>query len=247
MRSALSVILVCLGLTPVAAHADPPAETLEHLDQALHFLAREGPARSATVGIRTSISKPDGSDAEEQVRTMSVTINDDGEIDSTVIQVLQDGVDVTDDEEAQSSFGKPSDEEAESIESAEDDGDDGGSFSIAMSLPAGDDLADYRFGETRTSGAAHVADFEPVSGKSRKERTKLSRGRLAWDPTTLDPLWVEFVPSRNPRFVTSMACRMDFTRTDPWLYPDRTTVDGTGGVLLYKRRMVFEMTLGDVR
>ena len=243
MRYLLLVSILCLAPTP--ALADPPAETLERLQEALEFLAPHGPARSATVRIRTVISKPDGSNPEEQLRLVSVSISDDGTVDHTTVKVLQDGVDVTGDEEAQGSFGRPSAEEAESIESAEGE-DDGGAFSISMSLPVGDDRADYTFGETRSEGGVQVASFEPVDGKSRKERTKLSVGVLAWDPVSLDPVWVEFGPDRNPRFITSMDSRLTFTRRGAWIYPDASVVDGVGGFLLYKRRMVFEMAVSDV-
>jgi len=40
---------------------------------------------------------------------------------------------------------------------------------------------------------------------------------------------------------------LSFTRRGAWIYPDATVVDGVGGFLLYKRRMVFEMALSDVR
>ncbi len=232
MRNLLLLVSLCLA--PAPALADPPAETLQRLQEALELLAPHGPARSATVRIRTVISKPDGSDPEEQLRLVSVSISDDGTVDHTTVKVLQDGVDVTDDEEA------------ESIESAEGE-DDGGAFSISMSLPVGDDRADYTFGDTRSEGGVQVASFEPVDGKSRKERTKLSVGVLAWDPVSLDPVWVEFGPDRNPRFISSMDSRLTFTRRGAWIYPDASVVDGVGGFLLYKRRMVFEMAVSDVK
>ena len=116
-----------------------------------------------------------------------------------------------------------------------------------MSLPVGDDRADYTFGDTRSEGGVQVASFEPVDGKSRKERTKLSVGVLAWDPVSLDPVWVEFGPDRNPRFISSMDSRLTFTRRGAWIYPDASVVDGVGGFLLYKRRMVFEMAVSDVK
>lgn len=243
MRFALSILLLLPLLAPAQALADPPSETLERLDKALKFLSKEGPARSATVVFDTEISKPDGTKSEQQSRTVTVSVSDEGEIEHTTLKVVQDGVDVTDDEEAQASFGKPSEEEAEEIEST---GDEEGSFSVSLTLPIGDDRSDYTFGETREDGAVLVADFRPVEGKSRKERTKLSIGRLAWDPETLDPVWLVFVPDRNPRFIQSLKSRMEFTRTGEWLYPERTVIDGVGGVLLYKRRMKLEMTVSDV-
>lgn len=243
MRILLSIPLLLLTLTPALALADPPAETLERLGRALKFLDKEGPARSATLVFDTAISKPDGTKSEQQSRTVTVAVSDEGEIEHTTLKVVQDGVDVTDDEEAQASFGKPSEEEAEEIESTKSEE---GSFSVSLTLPVGDDRPDYTFGETREDGAVHVADFRPVEGKSRKERTKLSIGRLAWNPETLDPVWLVFVPDRNPRFIQSLDTRMQFSRTGAWIYPERTVIDGVGGVLLYKRRMKLEMTVSDV-
>jgi len=242
----IPLLLAILCLVPAPALADPPEETLERLREALEFLAPHGPARSATVQIRTVISRPDGSNPEEQIRRVTVAVSDDGTVDHTTVKVLQDGVDVTDDEAAQESFGKPSEEEAESIESAEG-GDEGGSFSISLSLPYGDDRADYTFGPTRTEGAAQVASFEPVDGMTRKQRKKLAVGVLAWDPHTLDPLWIEFGPDLNPAFVNWMDSRMSFTRKGAWIYPDSSKVEGVGGFLLYRRKMVFEMALSDVK
>ena len=92
-----------------------------------------------------------------------------------------------------------------------------------------------------------MATFEPVEGKSRKELTDLSVGRIAWDPQTLQPRWVEFSYARNPRMVKSMSSRVEFGQLAGKLVPLSWETEGVGGILVFKRRLKMEMTTEGLR
>ncbi len=233
-------------LTVAPAAADPPTKTLETLEEALEMFECWGGECTYTVRFRTEIAKTDGSDAQEQIRLVEITRGTDGETTTNTLEVIQDGVDVTDDEEAQKGFGKVSMAEEEEIEQ-EKDGDGEGSMSLEMSLPLGEDAAHYRFGEATQEGGLMVAPFEPVDGKSRKELTGLSVGRLAWDPETLEPRWVEFGYARNPRMVKSMSSHLELGQMEGKLIPVAWNTEGVGGFLLFKRRLVMEMSIEALR
>lgn len=231
-----------LAVAPAAAA--PPTQTLEALEKALEMFECWGEECTYTMRFRTEIAKTDGADAQEQIRRMEITVGPDGESSTNTLEVLQNGVDVTGDEEAQASFGKTSgDEEKESEEQEEEDS----SMSLDLSLPLGEDAAHYQFGEAVEDGGLMVAPFEPVAGKGRKELTGLSVGRLAWDPETLQPRWVEFGYARNPRMVKSMSSRLVLGQMEGKLIPVAWNTEGVGGFLLFKRRLVMEMSIEALR
>jgi hypothetical protein len=232
---------LCLAAPAAAA---PPTQTLEALEEALEMFECWGDECTYTLRFRTEIAKADGADAKVQIRRMEITVGPDGESSTHTLEVLQDGVDVTDDEDAQASFGKTSVEEDQEIEQEKEEDS---SMSLDLSLPLGEDAAHYLFGETVDEGGLKVAPFEPVDGKSRKELTGLSAGRLAWDPDTLEPRWVEFGYARNPRMVKSMSSRLVLGQMEGKLIPLAWNTEGVGGFLLFKRRLVMEMSIEALR
>jgi hypothetical protein len=228
------------------AAASPPAQTLEALDEALRAFECWGESCTYTVRFRIEIAKGDGADPQEQIRRAEVTVGPDGETTTHTLEVLQNGVDVTDDEEAQKAFGMASEDEKQEIDQEKSGGGEA-SMNLDISLPLGEDAAHYQFGEAQREGDLMVAEFGPVEGKSRKELTGLSQGRLAWDSETLQPRWVEFGYARNPRMVKSMSSRLTLGEMDGRLVPMAWNTEGVGGFLVFKRRLVMEMTLESLR
>ncbi len=233
-------------ITALPATAGPPAETLAAMEEALGMFECWDGECTYTVRLSTEISKTDGSDSQEQIRRMEVTYDASGEATTNTLQVLQDGVDVTDDEDAQKSFGAVSTDEEQEIEQEKEHGGEQ-SMNLDLSLPLGEDAEHYRFGDPVAEGGLTVATFEPVEGKSRKELTDLSVGRIAWDPQTLQPRWVEFSYARNPRMVKSMSSRVEFGQLAGKLVPLSWETEGVGGILVFKRRLKMEMTTEGLR
>lgn len=237
--------LAAISLAAPAA-ATPPTQTLEALEKALEMFECWGETCTYTMRFRSEIAKTDGSDAQEQIRLMEITVGPDGESSTRTLQVIQDGEDVTDDEEAQKSFGKTSQEEEQELEEQKEEGGES-SMNLDLSLPLGEDAVHYQFGDAVREGDLMVAEFGPVDGKSRKNLAGLSQGRLAWDPDSLEPSWVEFGYARNPRMVKSMSSRLELGQMGDKLVPLTWNTEGVGGFLLFKRKLVMEMTIEGLR
>jgi hypothetical protein len=224
-----------------SALAAPPQHTLERFEEALQFFDGGDHGTTYTARSHVVVSKPNGNDREEQIRVSEVAVSVDGERTTTTLQVIQDGVDVTDDEEAQSEFGQASDEET-----AEAEGEaEGGGFNLSLSLPFGEDAAAYTIGDAVLEGGLMVAEFGPAPGHDKD--AGISIGKLAWHADSGEPAWVRFTFARNPRFVKSMASVLEFTVDGARIYPSRSFTAGVGGFLLYKRKMELDVTIEDVR
>ncbi len=236
----LASAVTALALTTPALAA-PPQRTLERFEEALRFFDGGDHGTTYTARSNVVISKPNGSDREEQLRVTEVVVSADGERTSTTLQVVQDGVDVTDDEEAQVAFGKASGEE-----SAEAEGEaEGGGFNLSLTLPFGEDAAAYTIGDAVLEGGQMVAEFGPAPGHDKDDG--ISTGKLAWHADSGEPAWVRFTFVRNPRFVKSMASLLEFTVDGDRIYPSRSYTEGVGGFLLFKRRMELDVTIEGVR
>ena len=246
-RRVRTTTLLITGVTALClasnSAAKPPEETLSALEEALGLFECWGGDCTYTMRFRTEISKTDGSDSQEQVRLMEITYAG-GASTTNTLEVIQDGVDVTDDEEAQKSFGAVSTDEDHG---ADEDKDGEQSMNLDLTLPLGEDAVHYRFGDAVSEGGLMVASFEPVDGKSRKDLTDLSVGRLAWDPQTLEPRWIEFSYARNPRMVISMSSRIGLGQLAGKLVPLSWNSEGVGGILVFKRRLKMEMSIEGLR
>ena len=226
-----------LALTSPAMAA-PPERTLQRFEEALAFFDGGDHGTTYTMRVKLVISGPDDSDRTEQLRVAEMVVSADGESSSTTFQqVIQDGVDVTDDWEAQDAFGQVSEEES----AANVDG----SFSQALIPPFGDDAAAYTVGDGAPEGGLMVADFGPAPG--HEEDAGICTGRLAWHAHSGEPAWMECTLARNPQFVKSRTGVMEFTVEGDRIYPSRSYSDKVAEFLQFKRRAELEVTIAGVR
>jgi hypothetical protein len=217
-----------------------PPETAARLASALDSL--QSPAVAGyTMTVKVTVAKPNGSDREDHLEVMKATRAADGTLVHEVVRSLENGKDVTEKRRAeQSKREKRGDGEA--TEKKGSDEKEGG-ISASLRLPLGDDARLFAFSPAASGGPYAVA-FAPLPGHA--EDDGLARGTLAWDPATLDPLWLEAEPVIMPDHVSAMKMRFEFARAGELVYPRRTITDGTGGFLWIKRTFHMDMVVADV-
>ncbi|MBW1881546.1 MAG: hypothetical protein JRJ84_24575 [Deltaproteobacteria bacterium] len=216
MLSVVYLVLTC-------ALARPPDATLEALDGALGRLEDPAQVRSMVVTTRFEYAKLDGEDAHEDLVVTEVTRDENGVRTVRMIQHLRDG------------------EPVEQAEKKRKDDDEGVSFDVA--LPIGDDLVRYRFGPTSVVDEVSVATFEPAERVRRKD---LALGRIAWDPSTNQPLWLEFAPVKTPTFVQALDTRLELAGDEGSLHTHRILSRGVGGIPGMRRRFEMDLTIDQV-
>jgi len=72
----------------------------------------------------------------------------------------------------------------------------------------------------------------------------LSSGRLAWDCSTLTPLWAEMTPTDAPAELSEPRVRLEFARAGELLYARRYALEGVvaDGATSVKMRVVLELS-----
>ncbi len=225
----LGTLLPCL-LLMASALAQPPAPTLDQLDQALARLADPAQVERYRVTASATYADTDGDDAHTDVVVTELSWDAGGQPVIDKISHLHDG--------------EPfSDEEAE--ERREDDGQKGEKkSSIEAAMPAGDDLARYTYGPTTSESGLSVASFEPRDGAQNND--DLQTGRVAWEPTTGRPRWIEFSPVDKPFMVKNVTTRLVVGESDGKLHTTRVLSWGVGGPPLLRKKFDLDMRFHDV-
>ena len=88
-----------------------------------------------------------------------------------------------------------------------------------------------------------MAPFAPTAPGRKKDN--MTQGRLAWDPATGDPLWIEARYVDPPTGIKEMLLRFELAREGDLLYLRRTVTQGVGGMLWIKRKFDVEMVISD--
>lgn len=216
-------ILLLIATLPLPAAALPPAEVIEALDRALRILDDPGQVTTYRVTSSGAYAKTNGKDAHEFLNMARITVRAGGEPDIEVLRNELDGEAVD---------AKGGDEEGE------------GGTKMELKAPAGEDLDKYVYGEPVKAGALMTATFEPAPGVPHEEGMGI--GRLVWNPATLQPVAIEFRPSKNPRFVESMTNRLEFGSTGDLLHTRKLETQGVGGIPGFKRTFTLEMVIDEV-
>ncbi len=240
-RALLRCSLAAAVLSGSAGAAGIPAETAARLDRALQVLDK-GFIGSYTMTVRFAIEKPGGKDRRESLRVTSMTRRADGTSEKRLVKLVDDGKDVTEQENAKAAktAARPT-ATAKPHTGERGDGKDtsGDTKSADLRLPSGEDSKFYRFGAPVEEGELTVVTFEPLP-EHRKE-DGMAQGRLAWRRDTLDPEWLEAELVARPTGVTELFMRFDFARQGNVFYPRLTATRGKGGILWIKRN--FDMTM----
>ncbi len=210
--------------------ATPPGPTLAKLDEALNRLADSAQVERYQVTTKATYSDTDGDDPHTDVVVTELSWDAGGKVVVTKISHLHDG--------------EPfNEEEAEKRrEENEQDGEQKGSIEAA--LPAGDDLARYRYGTTTSENGLSIAPFEPAPGEP--DADDLQTGRVAWDPATGHPRWVEFSPVDKPFMVKHVTTRVVLGETAGKLHTARILSWGVGGPPLMRKKFDLDMRFHDI-
>lgn len=233
------VVPLLLGGSAVRGAGLPP-ETAARLASALDSL--QSPAVAGyTMTVKVTVAKPNGSDREDHLEVMKATRAVDGTLVHEVVRSLENGKDVTDKRRAEQSKRESRNDQKANDGKSSEKKEVG--ISASLRLPLGDDARLFAF-TPATSRGPHALAFAPLPDHAKDEG--LARGTLAWDPDTLDPLWLEAEPVVMPDHVSAMKMRFEFARAGELVYPRRTVTDGTGGFLWIKRTFHMDMEVADV-
>ena len=235
--------VVLIGSVNAVVAAGPPATTADRLKGALEVLEKDHFAGRYTMTTKAVIAKPDGSNREETAEVARVVQNGTAEPEITLVSSLKDGKDVT--AERQKQMAESRAKEAEKAKKAEKAEKDEDGFSASMRLPLGEDTGLFEYGPPRSEGAVLVAPFAPTAQGRKKDN--MTEGRLAWDPATGDPLWLEARYVDPPTGIKEMLLRFELAREGDLLYLRRTVTKGVGGMLWIKRTFDVEMVISDIQ
>jgi len=232
--TSLGLALILASGVPGVASADPPEETLQKLEQALESLADPAQVQAYTLTTVARHAKPNGKDAHDEKVVARIEVTGEGQTESEVLEQLHDGEPVSEEDREKA--------EQDRKEKREEQGEEG--FALEFKGPFGEDRQHYVFGDTTEKGGLHVATIEPAPG-ARVDG--LSTGKLAWDPETGDPAWIEFTPVEYPQFVQALSNRLELGRLSGVLVMKRLVTDGQGGIPGMKRVSHMEVTTSDVQ
>lgn len=233
----LPAFLLVLTAATVAGAAELPAATAARLARALESLEKDTSVGGYTMTLNATVSKPDGSDREDQLEVLKATRGPEGRFLHEVVRSEENGKDVTAKRRAEQAKHERREAEKAGKEKQE------ASISVSLKLPAGDDMKLFAFSPA-PSGDPHAVAFAPLPAHRKVDG--MARGTVAWDPVTSDPLWLEAEPVEMPDHVSAMKLRFEFARSGELLYPRRTITDGAGGMLWIKRKFHMEMDVTDV-
>ena len=234
-----AVVAVILAAGAVAAQT-PPAAVLVQLQSAVNPEedAFTGSWRTTTFSV---VEKPNGRAHHEATMVMDCSRDAQGRVHRQVVRFVKDGKDQT---------GRV----RERLEE-QDAGDRGGGKKKHQKKGEGQAEADfvppdpehrdlYLFEALPPRDGAARCTFRPAPGHE-KDRG-LMTGELAWDPSTLDPLWIEGDLLRPPGPLKKMHLRIEFRRSGDLLYTFRIVTAGLARVLLLKRRFHAEVRFENV-
>jgi hypothetical protein len=232
--------VVLAGSVGVAVASGPPAATTDRLKGALEGLEKDHFAGRFTMTTKAVIAKPDGSNREETSEVAHVVQNGTAQPEVTLVSSLKDGKDVT--AERQKRMAEERAKQADTAKKPEKDED---GLSASMRLPLGEDVALFEYGPSQAEGSVLVAPFSPTASGRKKDN--MTEGRLAWDPATGDPLWLEARYVDPPTGIKEMLLRFELAREGDLLYLRRTVTKGVGGMLWIKRKFDVEMVISDIQ
>ena len=233
LRIAVMLIAVALGAS-VGRAATPPEAVFERLGTAAS--PDESPAvRSWRTVSHVVIQKTNGKGRHETDAVIEAWREENGAVRRRAVRLVQDGKDRT------AKLQEKLDEAAEKETPAAKNEPDREKGPTAEFVPP--DAAHreaYRF-VPLPPGPSGEARCRIVPASGHEKDDGILEGVIAWDPTTLDPLFLEGDLLQPPKPLKTFHVRVEYRRAGSLLYPARILTRGLASVLLIKRRFEAEI------
>jgi len=239
-RIAVALLLpLVLGGALAAVAGGPPPEVSARLGRALKLLEPGSFVGSYTTTTHSAVSKRDGSDREESVLVQHNTVLPDGRREMELVSARKNGKDVTEEERKRFNAEVKRQEKKKKDGKAEKDGEK----EFKLPFEEGNEK-NFAFGAPVPEGELLVQAFEAVA--DHRKDAGMTRGKLAWNPGTLDPAWIEFTFATMPAGVSEFLFRFEFARTGEEVVLRRMVTSGVGGLLWIKRRFSADVEFSDL-
>jgi hypothetical protein len=235
--TALGLALTIIGVASAAAGL--PKETAQRIDDASFPADSDsGFLGSFVLTTESVVSKANGENRKESSMVFrTVRTSPDAE-ETVLVRAIEEGEDVT--EKRRERFEEAM-ERQDDDDRGDDEGEDGG-FDLAF--PDSENAHRIQIGQPALDGGVMVAEFAMALGHEDDEDA--SRGRVAWDAESLDPVWIEAEALDPKGPLKEFTLRMEYTRIDGTLWITRLQTQGLAKVLLMKRRFDVDMRLSDL-
>jgi hypothetical protein len=223
--------MALVGLSVVPTEAGLPASVAQNLDRVVTPSEPGDFQGSYTMSLITMVQKPGGKSREEVEIVADINGPPDGSQTRRLVRYLENGADVT--EEQRQKF-----EKADASKNNDDDDED-------FANPFGDTADLYQFAPPETLDSFIVVAFEPAPG--HEDDDKIAIGKVAWDPVTLEPAWLEMAAVHPPKPLKKLGIRLEFARQGEHIYVTRMVTDGLAKVLLMQREFHMDLRFEDIR
>jgi hypothetical protein len=230
-RSAAWILLVA-GSTVAG---EIPPEVMAVIDRAVYLDESDEFVGSYTLTMMQAIQKRSGKGRSQSDLVWQVSRRADGSVEERLTSLKRNGREVSDEKRA----------EFEKEWLAPDESDSGKTFSIELEIFSSDTLDLYEIGEPLVFGDVVTVTFGPRPAHRKDEG--ICEGTLAWDRSSLEPLWVDLAVLKPPKPVRELRIRYEYARDGDLVYVGRTETHGWGKLLFFSREFEDVMTFGDVR
>lgn len=227
VRRFIWVLILISGV----AWAEPPSIVAERFHSAQEVLESDQFVGSYTVQLNSVVEKADGSANVTTAMVMAIEVQPGGEKSRHLESLIVNGEDRTEKNREKMEAG------------ADDDGADDEEDEDFL-MPFGADAGRFEFGPANAVDGRIEMTFAPAKGHEKDKG--ISRGLMAWDAGTQDPLWLELDVVRAPKPMKALKVKMEFVRLDEVIFMNRMVTDGRVKVLLMKRNFHMEMTFSDL-
>ncbi len=215
--------------------ASPPAVVAERLNGAENALESGHFVGSYSVDVKSVVAKENGSSRKTTDMEMAVEVDGVGKERWHLVHFIEDGKDTTEKnrKDLESDFEDDEDDDADE----EEDED--------FLVPFGPEASRFVFGPATKVGEHMEMTFEPA--RDHEGDNGITRGTMAWNESSLDPLWVDMEVLEPEKPLREFKVRMEFKRAGEQVYLSRMVTDGRVKILLLKRNFRMEMVIRDIK
>jgi hypothetical protein len=236
----LALFAAVLGTAASSFAQAPPPRVLQAIEQAGRFNDTFIGAYRLT--INAVVSKTNGTVTDEDRVEMSMSRGADGVRQETIVRVTKNGKDAT--AEARAEQEKAKAKGGGKADKQEKKGSDGG-FSVGLTIPEGKTSDHFLYQQLPREQDACRIGYAPAAAHQKDDG--ISKGEIAWQCESLEPLWVIAEPVEMPSHVSEMKARIEVSRLGDTAYISRLTTDGVGGFLLIKRKFHMVMETSELQ